>query len=166
MDESTQLLPKLPALGAADDLLLAQLGVGQPDAVRALEQEFEQLPQVILETGHVIHGGMYARTIFIPAGTALTGAQTQCDNVCVVVGDITVTTDDGPVRLTGHHVIAACAGRKRVGIAHADTWWTTLMSTDLTSVQAIEDYMVTEGARLQTRRLATIEGEGAACRLP
>lgn len=128
--------------------------MASPEAVRELERHMLAMPQVDLATTHLAHGGMYARTIMIPAGTLLTGAQTNCDNICVVVGDISVTTDDGTVRLTGHHVIPARAGFKRAGLAHADTWWTTLMLTDEVEVERIEEQMTDEADMLQTRREA------------
>jgi len=126
--------------------------MASPESVRELETYMLSMPQVDLETSHLVHGRMYARTILIPAGTLLTGAETKCDNICVVVGDITVTTDDGTVRLTGHHVIPARAGFKRAGIAHADTWWTTLIQTDEADVSAIERQMTDEVELLQTNR--------------
>ena len=135
--------PTLPA---------ALVGMPDPEAVRCLEAHLLEQPQVDLGTQHLIHGGLYARTIFIPAGTVLTGALTMADNVCVVCGDITVTTDEGPQRLSGYHVLPARAGSKRVGVTHADTWWTTLIPTPLTEVAAIEEAMTPEADRLQTRR--------------
>jgi len=125
-----------------------------PAAVRRLEDALLELPQVDLSTQLVVHGRMAARTILIPAGTVLTGTLTKIDNLCIVVGDITVTTDEGPQRITGHRVLTAKAGFKRAGIAHADTWWTTIHHTDHTDVQAIEDEMTDEADRLQTRRQA------------
>lgn len=123
-----------------------------PDTVRALEDATLGLPQVHLQTEHLVHGGMYCRSGMIPAGTLLTGALTRHDNVCLVVGDITVTTDEGVRRLTGTHILAAKAGAKRAGIAHADTWWVTIHATPLTDVREIEDDMTPESAQLQTRR--------------
>lgn len=125
-----------------------------PAAVRRLEDQLLEMPQVDLGTSLVVHGRMAARTIFIPAGTILTGTLTKIDNLCVVMGDITVTTDDGPQRITGHRVLTARAGFKRAGLAHADTWWTTIHHTDQTDVRAIEDEMTDEADRLQTRREA------------
>lgn len=142
-----------PAL-TPDDALAVMAGMPDPAAVRRLEAELVQMPQLMLDTSHLIHAGLYARTVMIPAGTVLTGAMTNHDNVCVVFGDITVTTDEGPQRLTGFHVLPAKAGAKRVGLAHADTWWATLWPTDLTDVQAIEDDMSDESAGLQSRRIA------------
>lgn len=140
--------------------------MASPEAVRELERHMMQLPQVDLSTTHVVHGGMCSRTILIPAGTVLTGALTNMDNICVMNGDITVTTDDGTVRLTGHHVLPARAGFKRAGFAHADTYWTTIWPTSLTDVKEIEDEMTSESSLLQTRRdgivyerPAALEGE-------
>lgn len=130
-----------------------------PEAVYRLENELLQFPQVDLQTSHVIHGGLYARTILIPAGTALTGALTEMDNVCVVFGDISVTTDAGPQRLTGYHVLPATKGAKRAGYAHADTWWTTIIPTELTDVADIEDAVTGESDRLQTRTLGLAESK-------
>lgn len=76
------------------------------------------------------------------------------DNVCVMHGGITVTTDDGPQVLEGFHVLPALAGSKRAGVAHLDTWWTTLWTTDLEDVSAIEESLTHEADRLQTRRMA------------
>lgn len=140
-------------------------GMPDPERVRALEAALIGLPQVDLLTKHLVHGGLYARTILIPAGTVLTGALTKRANVCVVFGDITVTTDDGTQRLTGFHVLPAQPGAKRAGVAHADTWWVTLMRTDVVDLDDIEREMTDEAANLQTNRAgiefapaATLEG--------
>lgn len=133
---------------------LPEIFSGMPsiEKVRAIEAHVLTLPQVDLDTSHVIHGGMCTRTIFIPAGTVLTGAQTNIANVCILSGDITVTTDAGPKRLTGFHVIPAEAGFKRAGYAHADTYWSTIWPTALKDLEQIEDEMTDESAMLQTRR--------------
>lgn len=140
--------------------------MASPEAVRELERHMMQLPQVDLSTSSVVHGGMCARTILIPAGTVLTGALTNCDNICVMHGDISVTTDEGTLRLTGFHVLPANAGAKRAGWAHEDTYWTTVWPTELTSITDIEDEMTDESELLQTRRdgivyerPAALEGE-------
>lgn len=122
------------------------------ERVREIEAELMQLPQVQLPTEMFAHGRMASRTIFIPAGVCLTGAETNADNICVVSGDITVTTDEGPKRLTGFHVLPAKAGAKRVGVANADTWWTTIWHTDLTDCTEIENEMTDEADKLMTRR--------------
>lgn len=99
---------------------------------------------------------MYARTMFIPAGTVLTGALVNSDNVCVMFGDITVTTNEGPRRFEGFHVLPAYAGHKRAGFAHADTWWTAVFQTSLKDVSDIEDSITSESEKLMSRRIKAI----------
>ena len=131
---------------------VALAGMPDADVVRKAEAYLLTLPQVDLGTQHLVHGGVSVRTIFIPAGGHVTGAQTNLANVCIVHGDITVTTDGGPQRLTGFHVLPANPGSKRYGVAHAGTWWTTVHHTELTDIAAIENEMTDEAAMLQTRR--------------
>ena len=127
-------------------------GTPDPDAVRAIEALMLQLPQIDLHTTQAAHGGICSRAILIPAGVALTGAQTNLDNLCAVLGDIEVTTDQGPRRLTGFHLLPANKGAKRMGRTLAPTLWITMWRTDLTDPVAIENEMTHEADGLQTRR--------------
>lgn len=122
--------------------------------VRGLEAVMAQFPQTEVPVEHLVHGLMYARTALIPAGQALVGALTNADNICVVCGDITVTTDTGVRRITGYEVLPAMAGRKRVGFTHSDTWWTVVFQTDLKDVEAIENSITSEPEQMLSRRLA------------
>lgn len=121
-------------------------------SMATLKTHLLKLPQLMIETKHLIHGGMYARTIFIPAGTVLTGAKTNLKNICTVSGDISVSTDAGVVRLTGYHVIPANAGYSRAGFAHADTYWTTVFMTTNDDLDAIENEITDDVDTLQTRK--------------
>ena len=146
----------------AEDLRLADAALdvlgGMPSVARVRELEALLLaqPQVNMPVEVVTHGQVSARAVLIPAGTVLTGAETNFDNVCIVVGDITVTTDAGPRRITGFAMLPANRGAKRVGLAHADTWWVCVHHTTLTDPRAIEDEMTDESARLLSRRTLEI----------
>jgi hypothetical protein len=133
------------------------------EQIRALEQSIYSLPQVDLNTENLIHGRMCARTIFVPKGTVLTGAQTNVDNICIVFGDITVTTSNGNKRLTGFHVLPADAGFKRAGIAHEDTCWTTIHHTELSTLSDIEKEMTDEHATLQSKAEPLLTGKDKLC---
>ena len=121
------------------------------DTIERLEREMLGHEQVLLATTHALAGPVYARTILIPAGTLLTGLVHRADHVNIAIGDITVLTDQGMRRLTGHHVIPTKAGAKRAGYAHADTYWTTVSYTTQTELGAIEDELVEDAERLQGR---------------
>lgn len=131
--------------------LLAAAG----DAGARFDEALARLPQVDLQTAHLVHAGISARWIHIPADTVLVGALTELDNVCLVIGDITVTTGAGVVRLTGVNMLPALKGAKRRGVAHADTLWFTVHRTESATVAGAEDEMTREASNLQTRRLLT-----------
>lgn len=120
------------------------------EQIERLEACVGEMPQVDLLTEHALSGGVYARTIYLEAGTVLTGAVHKRDHVNVVVGDISVWTEQGMRRLTGHHVLMTKAGAKRAGYAHADTIWTTVCHTEETEMAAIEADLVEEPEKLQT----------------
>ena len=121
--------------------------------IEQLERAVLDQPQIDLRTEQIVHAKVASRTIFIPAGTVLTGAELNLAATNTVCGDITVTTDAGPQRFTGYHVLPSLAGSKRAGVAHADTYWTTHWHTELTDLDAIEDEMTNDSARLQSRLL-------------
>lgn len=123
------------------------------DKVRALEAALRTLPQVNLQTEHILHAGISARAILIPAGTVLTGALTKRDNLCIVVGDISISDGEGERRLTGCFLLPAKAGAKRAGLAHEDTYWVMLHKSDALSVEEAEEEMTDEAPNLQTRTL-------------
>ncbi len=75
------------------------------DKVRRLESASMGLPQVALETRHVLHGGMYARTIHIPAGAVLTGALIKIATLLIVEGDVVVYLGEESKRLKGYNVL-------------------------------------------------------------
>lgn len=99
--------------------------------VEALERELGKLPQVNCPVWHFFAPGLYARKMFIPAGTALTGAVHLTEHLCIVSGDIEVTTDEGVRRIADiHAILNSLPGIKRAGFAHADTYWTTVHATN------------------------------------
>ncbi|MES9740365.1 hypothetical protein ABWK46_24015, partial [Peribacillus frigoritolerans] len=62
-------------------------------------------------------------------------------------------TDDGVQRLTGWHVLPASSGTKRVGVVHADTYWTTVMVSPASTVPEAEAFMTDDHQRLLTNRV-------------
>lgn len=123
----------------------------KPIDVKRLEEIILTAPQTDLNTTHAFSGGMYARTIVVPKGTVLTGATHKTDHINIVFGDISVTTEKGVVRLVGYHVLETKAGMKRAGYAHEDTAWTTVCKTAKTELHEVEEELVEEADKLQTR---------------
>lgn len=133
------------------------------DKVRQLEARTAELEQVEIPTDHVLHGGMYARTIRIPAGVLLTGAHIKRATMLVISGHVTVFIGAGTIEIAGYQVLPASAGRKQAFLAHADTFVTMLFPSEAASIEAAEHEFTDEADRLLSRRQAcesiTITGE-------
>lgn len=121
--------------------------------VAELELRVLERPQAEIATHHVLHAGVYCRTILMPAGTLLTGALVEIATVLIVAGDCSVAIGDGqPERLTGHHVLAAGPKRKQAFLAHADTHLTMIFATAAQSVEEAENEFTAEADRLMSRQ--------------
>ena len=135
---------------------MSDLAVVTQDKIDEYERILGQQPQVDLNTTHVLSGEIYSRTIFIPAGVSLVGAIHKKDHINIMVGDITVTTDTGMKRLTGYNVFPTKAGIRRVGFAHQDTYWTSVIHTKETELEKIEEDITPDSHKLQTRKLKLV----------
>jgi hypothetical protein len=135
----TELDPITSAVGAvekqsADDLR---------GKVLRLELEMLKHDQVEIRTTHHFAPGIYAREIFIPKGTLLTGKIHKTDHINVLSqGEITVLTDQGMKRLTAPCTFVAAAGTKRAGYAHEDSVWTTFHASQETDLERLEDELI------------------------
>lgn len=133
------------------------------EQIERLEQELLSAEAtgagVQIETWHHFADGLVARTIFIPAGTALTGAPHKSEHLNICFGDIEVWTEQGMKRLKGYNVLPSLPGAKRVGLTFADTWWTTvhLNPGNERDIAKLEDALVEDSERLQSRRLRVVE---------
>lgn len=149
----------LPAIAAIAAMTPAQVG-----EVRRLEAAVRELPQAQIDTYHVIHAGLYARTIRIPAGVVLTGAEITRATLLIFSGHAVVTMGDSVRELDGYHVLPAEAGRKQAFLALADTDLTMLFATDARDIATAEGQFTTEPERLMSRapdaiNIVTITGD-------
>lgn len=119
--------------------------------VRELEQMTLAMPQVDIATHHVLHGGVYARTICIPKGVLLTSVHIKVPTTLIFCGHAVFTTNDVPRELCGYHVIPASANRKMAYYALADTHLTMVFKTSATSIAEAEDEFTDEAYLLFSR---------------
>lgn len=119
--------------------------------VQALEAAIIDMPQTAIETHHVLHGGQYVRTIFIPATVTIVGALIRVPTTLMISGDCTVYLGDEPVRVTGYAVLAASAGRKTAFYAHAPTYLTMSFATSAETIEEAEDEFTADAERLLSR---------------
>lgn len=131
--------------------MLPAMSQGAIEKVSRLEADLLCQPQPALMTHHVLHGGMYSRTIRIPAGGVITGALIKVATTLIVVGDVTVFIGDDEIKLQGYNAIPASAGRKQAFIANADTYLTMIFRTAAKTIEQAEDEFTDEAHMLLSR---------------
>lgn len=94
---------------------------------------------------HHFSKGIYAREMFIPAGTVLTGKIHRHEHLNIIsAGDISVLTEEGPKRIVAPYTVVSPPGTKRLGYAHTDTVWTTIHATHETNLELLELEFITQ----------------------
>jgi hypothetical protein len=148
--------------------VLPAMSAAAVDKVRQLEAAQWNAPHAPLKTHHVLHGGVYARTIWLPAGAVITGALIKVPTTLTISGDVTVFIGDETIKLAGYNVIPASARRKQAFVAHTDAHMTMSFATSARTVQEAEREFTDEAHLLLSRRqpehdVVIITGE-QACR--
>lgn len=119
---------------------------------RRFEAALREMPQFCLATEHVLHGGMYARTIRIPAGVALAGVFIVVPTMLVFDGCASVNVGNGEsAMLRGRHVLAASSNRRQAFLAHEDSTLTMIFATMAHTVDEAEDQFTSEAHLLASR---------------
>lgn len=119
--------------------------------VRDIETFAKELPQIDIATGHVLHAGMYARTVTIPAGAMITGALISIRTMLIVSGHVHVYLDGKSREMIGYNVLAAEAHRKQAFVAVADTQLTMIFKTNAVSIAEAEEEFTDEAHLLVSR---------------
>lgn len=105
-----------------------------------LQSQVELMPQIEIPLQHFFANGIYARQGIIKKGTILIGAIKKYSHINIITsGDISIFTEGGEVRITGATTMVSAGGTKRVGYAHEDTVWTTIIRADTTDVDKVEE---------------------------
>jgi hypothetical protein len=126
-----------------------------PDALAGMAVMQERLlavPQIEVQTDHVIHGGVYTRTITIAAGTVLMGAHIKIPTTLIVTGATAVFTGENWIELEGFHVIPAMAGRKQIFVARETTTISMIFRTDAETVEEAEKEFTDENELLMSKQ--------------
>ena len=126
------------------------------DIVRSLESYILQAPQTEIETRHVLHAGIYARTIMIPSGVILTGVLVKIPTILVMNGECIVYVGDVAKEYKGYNVLAASAIRKQAFIAQTDTHLTMFFSTDAKTIEDAEKEFTDDVDILMSRKVNAV----------
>lgn len=106
--------------------------------VKEIENVLLAFPQIELDTDHVLHGSMYARTITMPKGTVLSGALIKVPTMLIISGHCRVFVGSDTIDVNGYNVLAASANRKQAFLALEETSLTMILQTDADSIEQAE----------------------------
>lgn len=121
--------------------------------VTALEAAALLMPQIQVETHHLLHAGVYSRTVFLHAGALIVGVMVKIPTTLTVCGDCTVFIGDSSIRVTGYNVFPAAANRKQAFVVHADTVLTMSFQTNAATVEDAEAEFTDELDKLVSRNV-------------
>ena len=89
--------------------------------VYELEQQLKQLPQAPMPVEHDFIPGVYARTMYLLAGTVLTGEIHRTESFFLMRSGLLAVTVDGGEKLLGPgELLKSTPGSKRAGLAFTD----------------------------------------------
>jgi hypothetical protein len=90
------------------------------DKVRRLTEVLLQVPQTPFVTEHLLHAGMYTRTIRLPAETVVAAVLIKVPTVLIIQGEAMVYSDDAVLTVSGYRVFPGEAGRKIAFVTGSD----------------------------------------------
>lgn len=112
--------------------------------VKMLEEILKDTPQAEIKTQHIIHGGMYSRTIKIPPHVILIGAMIKLPTLLIMYGDVVVYANDEGAHYSGYNAFAASAHRKQAFVTLSDVYLTMVFPTTAKTVEEAEKQFTDE----------------------
>jgi hypothetical protein len=147
-----------PAFPAMSPAAIAQ--------VNEWTEKLRQCPQLHFVTEHLLHGGVYYRTVRLPAGAIGTSVLVKGPSAVIMSGEAYVYIGAAePLHVNGiNQVLPAAAGRKQAFFAVTDIAVTMSFATDAKNVAEAEAAFTDELEFLQPladadRHLILVTGE-------
>lgn len=132
------------------------------DIINRVEAEMRTMPQIDLKTEHILHAGMYARTVRLAARVALVSVLIKVPTVLTVNGKCRVFAGDSWHDFDGYQVLPAEAGRKMIYVTFAPTEITMVFPSNAKTVEAAEREFTDDDEMLLSRQcsgdIVTITG--------
>jgi hypothetical protein len=111
--------------------------------VLGIEEEMRRFPQLDLPVKHHFSQGVYARELFIPKGTLLTGQIHKYEQLNIMSkGELSVLINGEWKRCRAPFHVVSPPGTKRIAYAHEDTVWTTIHGTEERDLVKIEAHYI------------------------
>ena len=114
-------------------------------SIYALQEQMLQQEQLDLPIVNHFSHKIYGREMRMTKGMVVIGKIHKFEQLNILSkGDVTVVTDDGPIRVTAGFHLVAPPGAKRAFYAHEDSVWTVIHGTEETDVELIEQHFIAQ----------------------
>jgi hypothetical protein len=90
------------------------------------------------KTKHLVHGGVYTRTVIVPTHTLFTGVLLKVPTTLIVVGKISIYVGEKTILLRGYNVLPGSADRQCAFYTHSTVGMSMSLATTATSVEEIQ----------------------------
>jgi hypothetical protein len=110
-------------------------------AIEKVEQfcdELLKLPQIPFVTEHMLHGGIYTRTIRLPAFTAIVAVLIKVPTSLIFAGEADIYTNGELVRVNGYSVLPGSAMRKVAAVTYSPFAVSMMFATTAKTVEEAE----------------------------
>ena len=123
---------------------------GNTPAILAIEQAMlasfdQEALKAQTDTQHYQIKGVYARTMFIPAGMLVTGKIHNFESIGILAqGTMRITNGETSVLVSAPYISVDKPGIKRLGYAETDCTFISVHRTDAEEITDIEDELVSD----------------------
>lgn len=124
--------------------------------VRKIEEMALSMPQIEISTSHIIHSGMYARTITIPTGVMITGVLIKIATILIIQGNVIVYIGEEKLELCGYNILPASANRKQAFFALTDVHMTMIFPSEAKNIFDAEEQFTDDADKLISRKDTSI----------
>ena len=113
------------------------------DSILGLQNELLGMDQVDCPVTHHFAPSVYAREIFMPAGSVVVGKIHKHAHLNIISkGKVIVSTEFGKKQLVAPCTFVSEAGTKRAVYIVEDCIWTTIHPTEETDLEKIEEHVI------------------------
>jgi hypothetical protein len=135
--------------------------LGNMPKILELEALMRTMPQVDSPAEHYHLSGVYCRSLFIPKGCLLTGKIHNHESIGILAqGTLRITNGETSTVVTAPYITVDKPGIKRLGYAETDCTFITVHRTDLDSIDAIEEALVSDSFEEYELKTQQLIGEG------
>lgn len=140
------------AVAHAQSVALTPASPGMLARLALIHERTLAFPQAEITTAHLLHGGMYTRTIRLDPQTIMNGSLIRKATVLIVQGSCAVLAGDEVLELAGYNVLPGCAGRKQTFVTRGPVEMTMIFPTQAQTVAEAEDEIFAEADQLISRK--------------